>query len=123
MKSFCRLKYHYSWLIGEVDDELGRYYRELISRHNHNCVTLQKPKNGTHITIIAGKYEFAPRRQFWKKYQGDMVPFDYDPDIKDDGIHFWMTVQCKMFETIREELGLAATIKYPWHVSIGNLKY
>ena len=123
MKSKCRLKYHYSWLIGEVDDEIGRYYRFLIKTYFNNIISPQKPKNGTHITIVAGKYEFAPKREYWNKYDGLIIDFLYDPYIMSNGDHFWMTVECEKFEIIREELGLAATIKYPWHLSVGNIKF
>ena len=115
--------YHYFdyWLILECDEELARYYRQLIYLYSRQIV-LQKPMHGSHITIIAGKYENAPNRQYWKKYDGQHVVFQYDPYIQTDDEYFWLTVECKEFESIRVELGLNPMIPIPWHLTIGNLK-
>jgi hypothetical protein len=115
--------YHYfnHWLILECDEELARYYRQLVHLY-YRSIVLQKPMHGSHITIIAGKYENAPYRQYWKKYDGQQVKFEYDPHINTDNEYFWLTVNCKEFENVRVELGLNPIIPIPWHLTIGNLK-
>ena len=116
-------KYHYynNWLMVDCDNELARYYRHLV--HLYSLPTdLQIPMHGSHITVIAGKYEKASNREVWKKYDTNPVAFQYDPTIQTDGVYFWLPVVCKEFETVRSELGLSPCSPIPWHLTIGNLK-
>jgi hypothetical protein len=105
----------------ECCEELARYYRSLTHLHSRSIV-LQTPLHASHITVIAGKYEFAGDHPCWKKYDGQPVGFQYDSEIQTDGIYFWLPVFCKGFETLRIELGLSPLIPIPWHLTIGNLK-
>ena len=83
---------------------------------------LQPPMHGSHITVIAGKYEPNHIEQYWKKYDGQSVEFQYSPEIGSDDTYFWLPVFCKEFKSVRIELGLTPTIPIPWHLTIGNLK-
>lgn len=78
--------------------------------------------HGSHITVIAGKYEPNHSDAFWKKYDRHPVTFQYSPRIESDGTYFWLPVVCPEFEKVRIELGLPPTIPIPWHLTIGNLK-
>lgn len=104
-----------------VDSEIGEYYRKLISYHRRSLF-LQIPKHGCHITVIAGKYEQSPNKEFWRKYHHHEIEFEYSIDIGTDGCYFWLPVKCKRIEEIRVELGLPSTIPIPWHMTVGNLK-
>lgn len=107
----------------EADPELARYYRSLIHSYAPSF-TLQPSKHGSHITVIAGKYETIPlsHASNWKKYNGMPVVFFYSPSVETDGVYFWLPVFCEEFVAIRTELGLNPTIPIPWHLTIGNLK-
>lgn len=100
---------------------MARYYRHHVFLWSP-VLDLQIPKHGSHITVIAGKYEAYTRIHIWKKYDGKPVEFYYDPEIQSDGMYFWLPVQCKEFEYVRTELGLSPTTPIPWHLTIGNLK-
>lgn len=116
-------KFHYytNWLMVDCDDELARYYRKLVNYYSRSIV-LQIPKHGSHITVIAGKYETVLHREFWKKYSDQYVNFNYDPIIHSDGTYFWLPVFCSFFESVRSELGLTPCGPIPFHLTIGNLK-
>lgn len=110
------------WLIVKVDEDVCRYYRNLIHYHNRP-LRLNPSKHGAHITVIAGKYEKPDREHeyLWNRYQGQKVSFTYDPTIQTNGDYFWMTVECKKIEEIRAEMGLTPKILHPWHLTVGNI--
>jgi hypothetical protein len=116
------LSYKNTWLLVEISDDLGIYYRSLINSYSRSTV-LQKPMNGEHITVIAGKYEVANHSPNWRKYEGEKIEFQYSSDIQTDYCYFWLPVTCNRIEEIRIELGLKPTIKCPWHITVGNLKH
>jgi len=102
-------------------EELARYYRSLVHAYSPS-INLQIPMHGSHITVIAGKYEPNHDERFWRKYDGQPVQFSYSPEIESDGCYFWLPVYCRDFEKVRIELGLNPTTPIPWHLTIGNLK-
>jgi hypothetical protein len=116
-------KYHYynKWLIVVCDNELARYYRELVQIYSPSSF-LQTPMHGAHITIVAGKYEPNHEEKYWKKYDGQEVKFQYSHEMGYDGTYFWLPVKCEDFAQIRVELGLKPFTPVPWHLTIGNLK-
>lgn len=120
-ESVGKYRYYNTWLIVICDEELARYYRELIRSYSPST-KVQPSKHGSHITVIAGKYEPHHKNEFWKKYDGNSVIFQYSTEIQTDGTYFWLPVVCKEFENLRIELGLAPIIPIPWHLTIGNLK-
>lgn len=120
-KSKGKYQYYTRWLIVQCCPELSRYYRTLIHFHSRS-ITLNTPLHESHITVIAGKYETVTNQEAWKKYDGQEVVFEYDTEICNDGVYFWLPVRCSAFENVRIELGLSATIPIPWHLTIGNLK-
>lgn len=102
-------------------EELARYYRSLVHAFSPS-IDLQIPMHGSHITVVAGKYEPTHIDSVWKKYDGNPVVFQYSPEIGSDGTYFWLPIFCPEFESVRVELGLKPTIPIPWHLTIGNLK-
>lgn len=114
-----KLNYYTTWLLIDVDGDICKYYRVLAHKHNP-LFKLNPSKHGTHITAIAGKYEIPANQDLWKKYQGEVVDFEYNPDIISNDKYFWLEVKCNRIEDIREELGLPRTIIHPWHLTIGN---
>jgi hypothetical protein len=120
---YGKLLYYPSWwLIVKVDEEICRYYRNLI-HFRYRSLQLSPSRNGAHITAIAGKYEIPDNdhKHLWNKYEGEEIDFKYNPEINTDGEYFWMEVECKRIEEIREELGLTPKIIHPWHLTVGNI--
>ena len=105
----------------KVDDEICEYYRRLVNIRNPS-LKLNPPRDGAHITVIAGKYERpdASHAHLWGKFEGNIVEFSYHREILSDGRYFWLTVECPRIEEIRQELGLIPKIPIPWHLTIGN---
>ena len=119
---YGKLFYYPSWwMIIKVDEEICRYYRNLVYLHNR-YLKLNPSRNGAHITIIAGKYETPVHKHLWNKYEGEKIDFKYNPEINTDGEYFWVEVECKRAEEIRKELGLSPKIIQPWHLTVGNVK-
>ena len=116
---YGNLNYHHTWLIVKVDEDICRYYRKLIG-YQKPSLKLNPQKDGAHITVIAGKYEVAPKQEFWRMYENEKIQFEYNTEIDNDGEYFWMPVKCKRIEDIREELGLPRIHPIPWHLTIGN---
>ncbi len=123
-KASGKLVYYDSWWLSlKTDDEICRYYKTLINQQNKS-LRLNLPKHGAHVTVISGKHEVPPYKEFWRKYQDETVEFLYEPIIHQDREYFWMRVECERFGIIRTELGLPAKIPLPtpWHLTIANLK-
>ena len=121
----CRGKLLYYpswWLILKVDEDICRYYRNLIYFHNRS-IKLNSSKNGAHITVIAGKYQHPDdeHKLLWGKYEGEKIKFKYNSEIETNDEYFWVKIECKRIEDIRVELGLPPKIIYPWHLTIGKI--
>ena len=110
------------WLIVKVNEDVCRYYRNLIHFHNRR-LRLNPSRDGAHITVIAGKYEKPDisHEYLWNKYQGQIIDFKYNTNIQTNDSYFWLVVECPRIEEIRKELGLPPKILYPWHLTIGNI--
>lgn len=107
------------WLILKVDEDVCRFYRKLIW-YNNKTIRLNPSAHGSHITVIAGKYEQPTNKEVWDKYSNESIEFEYDNDIKTGDHYYWISVKCPRIEEIRLELGLKPTIHWPWHLTVGN---
>ena len=114
-----KLHYHKEWLMLYVEGDICRYYRTLVNMYSPSF-KLNPPKFDAHVTVVAGKYTTPVYPEFWNKYEGEIIQFEYDPYVVVDREYFWLQVQCKRIEDIRVELGLPRTTVHPWHLTIGN---
>ena len=107
-----------------VDHELATFYRSLIPK----TVDVNVPMYPPHITVV--RKETLPKMEFFGKYEGELVFFDYETDIHHDETYYWLNAYSKRLEDIREELGLPVTSvftrppdgRWCFHITIGNLK-
>ena len=109
--------------------EMYRYYRALLPKY----LKMQPQRLDPHITVVRGykgggdlvePIDPDKKAEFWGKYEGEEIPFEYDPELKGDGTMWWLDAFSKRFEDIREELGLSK-IREPYksfHITIGNAK-
>lgn len=110
-------------LIVSVDQELSDFYRKLIPP----TINVRKPMYSAHISLVR---EESPKLEYWNKYQDQNIVFNYESFIYNDPIYFWLKVECKQLEKIREELGLnrvspitkSPDNQHDFHITIGNLK-
>jgi hypothetical protein len=119
-ESYGRLAYKNTWVVLECGRGIIDYYKYWVEFKKN--FKLNTPLHGAHVTVVAGKYEDVSFHPSWKKYDGQIIKFQYDGFIKDDGSYFWIEVKSEELERIRRELGLTSTPKWPFHLTIGNLK-
>lgn len=111
-------------LIVEVDSEIARYYYSLVPKY----VKLNKPMFTAHISVVRNIE--PPNMQFWGKYQGVLIEFQYESFIYNDELYYWLNVYSLELEEIRMELGLKPFGDVTWspdgrhkfHMTVGNLK-
>jgi hypothetical protein len=110
-------------VIVEVDPDLVRYYRSFIPK----SVIFNIPLYSPHISVV--RNEVIPNPQFWGKYEGEIITFDYEGEIGSSLNYYWLNVFSQRLEDIRTELGLPnanfplspANRKY-FHITLANLK-
>lgn len=114
-------------LVVEVDPVIGDYYRSLIPKY----LNPQRPRWGTHITVVREEKETPVNTEAWGKYDGQPIEFFYSPEIHTGKIYFWLLAYCVFLEEIRAELGLPVVSQYTlppdgfqkaFHITVGNLK-
>jgi len=101
-----------------VDQGIADFYRSLIPKWIPNSPQRYK----AHISFV--RHENPPLMQFWDKYAGQKLDFQYDTIIHRDETYFWLNAICPDLESIRVELGLPA---HPWwrnkfHITLANCK-
>lgn len=114
--------YESGWLIINANNDIAAYYRKLIHYYSRP-IQLMPPKHGAHVTGIAGTYEQPPDFEIFWKFHLQPISFRYSNEVQTDGSYYWLRVECEELEEIRKQIGLMPTIKYPWHLTIGNLKH
>lgn len=118
------IRYKGKWVIAECSNTIPFYYscvlKNLIGRE------VSTPKFGSHVSLVAGKYENKTQHPLWGKYQDKEVIFKYNSKILTDnewfylGEYFWLEVECFLFGEIRKSLGLNQTPFHPYHLTIGK---
>lgn len=109
------------WWCLNVSDDISNYYNWMFRNGNINGWRL--PKNGCHITFIAGDKE---RRIIniddMTPYLGREIVYKWNPQIMTDGRSFWIDCECPELETIRKDLGLVVPRPFTYHITLGNFK-
>lgn len=116
------------WCVIEVDKEITRYFRWWIAREKH--IHLQPPSWDAHISIVRGERVDPSVEHLWKKYHGLKVHFFYQHigaykcarsglgNSPDNGVYYWVDVECPLMDTIRTELCLRKGWKF--HFTFGR---
>jgi hypothetical protein len=110
------------WVVLDCDDAIGKYYRHLFNLESFNCQTLQRPAWREHVTVIRDEEPPEDRKQFWNKYAGLTVEYEYHLPPQTNGIYWWLSVSCDFLLNLREELGLAKMPSIPLHLSFAHNK-
>lgn len=108
-------------LIVEADPELARYARALIPK----AWTMRLPRYDPHISVV--RKEIPPNLAFWGAHEGEVVSFEYDPQVLDDARYYWIRVWSPRLIAIRIELGLPSSRRSvnaepAFHITIANKK-
>jgi len=112
----------------EVDQGIADFYRSLIPK----WIKTQSQMYAAHITVVRTKKETPLCLDAWGKYEGELIDFYYNPEIRIEESYCWLDVYCKQLETIRKELGLPVESLYTippegfdkvFHMTIANRKF
>lgn len=106
------------WIIVDCDPQIGGYYRNLFHLNEYKTKKLNRPSWEAHITVV--RNEEPPHKEFWKKYAGELIEFEYNPEPRTNGEYWWFDVECPRLFDIRTELGLKRDPEYSFHLSIGH---
>ena len=110
------------WVVLDCDPAIGEYYRWLYHMESHQTRRLMRPAWKEHITVIRNEEPPDSFKHLWEDRAGQKISFSYEHQIRDDGLFFWIDVQCSELLDFREELGLPRNPEYSLHLTIGNLK-
>jgi len=106
------------WLVLDCDESICAYYRDLYCLFHHKTRQIIKPAWDSHITVI--RNEEPLYKEFWEKYVGEQVEFEYETSPQTDGNYWWLGVDCQRLLDIRIELGLSEQPIFPLHLSVGH---
>ena len=123
------------WLVLNVSESISAYYRwwmekELNPLKLDKGFKLNSALWQNHITVLSGREEINENfQQYWKKYNNEIIEFEYLPYVYQTWRFFCIPVKCKKLEDIRKELGLTSFIQressvfpdYHFHLTIGRL--
>lgn len=108
-------------VVVECDWGISQLTRALIPKYYH----VVPQKYAPHITVV--RHE-RPNMREWKRYEGRLVKFLYDPWVYNDRTYWWLSVSCDFLKRVRTELGLPPTRFTPqdaaggFHMTVGNNK-
>lgn len=109
------------WVVIMADQELTRYYIEQFNfAHRAKDIQIMFPAWGGHISIVRG--ENIKDRKYLMSLNNKQISFKYDSEVKGNGNHFWLNVECAEAEDIREKLGLSRKPRFNFHLTIGVKK-
>ena len=116
------------WCVLNVDREITRYYRWWVKRKYH--IDLCQPSWDAHVSIIRGEKPEPELMHLWKKYDGQVLNFEYSPVVYQgsgetrfqDARYFWFVdVVCPEIIDIRKELN--RPVDFGLHLTIGRTYY
>lgn len=125
------------WIILQVSDTIADYYRWWVEREIYhpvfrrmNDVHLGKPMWGAHVTVLDGRNVVpADKHHLWKKYDGEMVEFEYSPAVYRTWKFWSIPARSTRLDEIREELGFPAydprlqdrVPGFNYHITVGRM--
>lgn len=108
----------------DVDPGIAETYRALVPK----SVRLQRTRYPPHISVV--RKEMVTKLDLWGKHEGDMIPFEYEPEVYNDETYYWLRCYSPALVEIRRGLGLpdlSEMARGPdmfdsFHATIGNCK-
>lgn len=85
-----------------ADQGISDLYRKLIPKYYY----AQPQMYPAHITVVRSGREDVKNMDKWQKYEGELVPFEYDGYVNFDKPYFYLDIKSNRLGDIREELGL-----------------
>jgi hypothetical protein len=105
-------------VVANVDPGIAEYYRWWVRKRFG--LFLQNTAFLPHITIVDGKVKNDNQHPAWKKYQGQIITFEYSVELEQHWKFWTLPVRSKALENIRSELGLNPN--YNFHITFGRME-
>ena len=111
-------------LIVEVHPTITAFYRTLVPK----AVRLNTQRYEPHISVV--RKESPIILAAWGIHEGEKVDFEYESEIMNDELYYWLPVHSQRLREIRIELGLPSMSVWSrppdgadvFHTTIGNTK-
>lgn len=111
------------WITLDPVDDLGSYYLYWFNKEYKTVCKAQKPKWGSHITIVRGEYEQPTLKlEEWQGLHGKEYAFQYDGKPTCNGQHIWLSVEGDSLLDLRTYFGLERNPIYPLHLTVGYIE-
>lgn len=105
------------WLTLTIPGDVCKYYVWWMQKEKG--ISLQLPVWRPHITILNGRKPVSVDKQhLWKKYQGEKINFEYQPNIEQNWKFWSLPVRSNRIHEIRKELGVDDD--FPFHITVGR---
>jgi hypothetical protein len=102
IKTNCDLDLYYAWFI-----------------HKRYNLSLNRSIRGSHISFINDIVDNDKYEQTAEYFNNKEIEFSYNPDVRTNGTHWWLNIECTDAENIRTIMGLDKTPYFGFHLSIG----
>ena len=112
------------WCVVDVDKEITRYYREVVSKKFHTRII--EPAWNAHVSVFRGE-SFLTKHDLWKAYDGQKVEIYYTNNVVQCGNptgdkrkrFFAVDVRSPFLKKMRDEVGVPSD--WNFHLTIGKL--
>ena len=104
------------WMIIKVDGDIVEYYSWWLEKRFG--IKLQRPAWGAHISVIRNE-ESPVWDKFKEKLNNKEIIFEYIPEPRSNGKHWWLKVTSDEILKIREDMGYLEDMKFAPHLTIG----
>ena len=110
-----------------LDEDFSRYYIYLITKAYHNTIKLDRPRHGTHLSIVTQKlHKDRFNKDYLRQYHNQVVDLQYNPeDIRIGGrgfTNFWFPMDFPLGLKIKNDLGIVEDNFLGFHCTICNNK-
>lgn len=114
----AKIVYKNDWILAITDEEIQRYYATIL-KTRFGIQLDWKSKWNSHVSVIRGD-EPLKNKHLWEYHDGQDIAIKYTHDIYTNGSHWWLNVQSKELDAIREFYGLEPKSR-SLHLTIGRI--
>jgi len=109
----------------QTDCDIHAYYSWFIEKRYN--LKLNQPLRGSHVTILSdmigrdsiNENPIEIYEKVKKEFEGKVMNFKYDPNVRTNGEHWWLKVTCEEAENFRERIGLKRDPYWGFHLTLG----
>lgn len=110
-----------------LNEDFSRYYLWLIHKAYYNTIKLDRPRHGSHLSIITrALHNSCFNVEYLKQYHNQWVTLEYDPeDIRIGGrnfTNFWFPIKFPLGDLIKSQLNIVEIGFLGYHITVANNK-